>query len=120
MVNICDTFTRMYGRKPSANELAAMMKMKAEQDAFKNKDMKPKIGAMGLSGLSQERSKVASAKRNPDGAIVVSKLTMKISRLLEVGLNAEQIAYALFIEVSNVKGHIVRFKLPRSNMKQKT
>jgi len=120
MVNICDTFTRMYGRKPSPSELAAMMRMKAEQDAFKNKDMKPKVGAMGLSGPCQERSKAASAKRNPDGAIVVSKLTMKISRLLELGLKPEQIAYALFIEVSNVKGHIVRFKLPRPNLKQKT
>jgi DNA-binding NarL/FixJ family response regulator len=120
MVNICDTFTRMYGRKPSASELASMMRMKAEQDSFKNRNMKKKVGAMELSGPCQERSKAASAKRNPDGAIVVSKLTMKISRLLEVGLTAEQIAYALFIEVPNVKGHIVRFKLPRSNLKQKT
>ena len=39
MVNICDTFTRMYGRAPSEAELGAMLKMKADIDALKNKSI---------------------------------------------------------------------------------
>ena len=120
MVNICDTFTKLYGRKPSPDELATMMRLKAEQDAFKNRDMKPKLGTMGLSAPSQERSKIAAAKRNPNGALVVSKLTMQISRLMEFGLNPDQIAHALFMDVPKVKGYIMRYNLPRANLKQKT
>ena len=119
MVNICDTFTRMYGRKPSASELALMMRMKAEQDAFKNTAMRPKLGAIGLSGPSQERSKAAAAKRHPHGARVIPQRACIINNLLALGLLVDEIAEALYLDEEKIKDDIAKFKLPRRGLKPK-
>jgi hypothetical protein len=119
MVNICDTFTRMYGRKPSADELGSLMKMKAEQDAFKNAAMKPKLGVMGISGPSQERSKAAAAKRHPHGARVIPQRACIINNLLDLGLLVDEIAEALYLDEAKIRADIDKFNLPRRGLKPK-
>jgi len=119
MLNICETFIRMYGRKPYADELGSLMRMKAEQDAFKNAAMKPKLGAMGISGPSQERSKAAAAKRHPHGARVIPQRACIINNLLDLGLLVDEIAEALYLDEAKIRADIDKFNLPRRGLKPK-
>ena len=118
MVNICDTFTRMYGRAPSEAEIASMMKMKSEIDAYKNKAITPREGDLVHSKKAQERAKISAAKRKT-GSVAVPQRTCTINKLIMFGLSTGQIADALFMKFEAVESDIEKYKLPRQNLRKK-
>ena len=119
MVNICDTFTRMYGRAPSEAELGAMLKMKADIDALKNKSITPREGDLVHSKKAQERAKISAARRNKNGSVAVPQRTCTINKLIMFGLSTGQIADALFMKFEAVESDIEKYKLPRQNLRKK-
>ena len=119
MVNICDTFTRMYGRAPTEAEIASMMKMKADIDAFKNKAITPREGDLVHSKKAQQRAKISAAKRNKNGSVAVPQRTCTINKLIMFGLSTGQIADALFMKFEAVESDIEKYKLPRQNLRKK-
>jgi len=119
MVNICDTFTRMYGRAPTEAEIASMMKMKADIDAFKNKAITPREGDLVHSKKAQERAKISAARRNKNGSVAVPQRTCTINKLIMFGLSTGQIADALFMKFEAVESDIEKYKLPRQNLRKK-
>ena len=119
MVNICDTFTRMYGRAPTEAEIASMMKMKADIDAFKNKSITPREGDLVHSKKAQERAKISAARRNKNGSVAVPQRTCTINKLIMFGLSTDQIADALFMKFEAVESDIEKYKLPRQNIRKK-
>ena len=119
MVNICDTFTRMYGRAPTEAEIASMMKMKADIDAFKNKAITPREGDLVHSKKAQERAKISAAKRDKNGSVAVPQRTCTINKLIMFGLSTGQIADALFMNFEAVERDIEKYKLPRQNLRKK-
>ena len=118
MVNICDTFTRMYGRAPTEAEIASMMKMKCEIDAYKNRAITPREGDLVHSKKAQERAKISAAKRN-NGSVAVPQRTCTINKLIMFGLSTGQIADALFMKFEAVESDIEKYKLPRQNLRKK-
>lgn len=118
MVNFVDTFTKMYGRKPTETEAAFMMRVKAERDARINKDMKPKDGMMVASKRSQHHSKKAAARRKlqPPDPIKVTARVFTINKLIGYSLEIEQIADAMGLEVWQVEREIKSYSLPRDNL----
>ena len=119
MVNICDTFTRMYGRAPTEAEIASMMKMKADIDAFKNKAITPREGDLVHSKKAQERAKISAARRNKNSSVAVPQRTCTINKLIMFGLSTGQIADALFMKFEAVESDIEKYKLPRQNLRKK-
>ena len=116
MVKIVDTFTRLYGRAPSEKEIGAMMKLKADQEAYKNAKLRPTTDVMQTSKISKERSKISAAKRSLKERIEISKRGWAINCLLNAGVGKETIADALCITVGNVEYNMERYKLPRKNV----
>ena len=109
----------MYGRAPSEAEIAAMMKMKSEIDAFKNKAITPREGDLVHSKKAQERAKISAAKRDKNGSVAVPQRTCTINKLIMFGLSTGQIADALFMKFEAVESDIEKYKLPRQNLRKK-
>lgn len=119
MVNIVDTFTRMYGRRPSEDETAAMMRMKAENDARKNKIIMPKDNSMNKSMECQKRAQEAAAKRPFQQSIVVPARVYTINKLMNYGLTNQQIGDALDLGIKQITTDIHKYKLPRKLLRKK-
>lgn len=121
MVNFVDTFTKMYGRKPTENEAAFLMRVKAERDARLNKNMKPKEGLLVASKRSQHHAQEAAAQRktNRNRLVNVTARVFTINKLIGYKLDNEQIADALGLEVWKVEREIKNFKLPRDDIRKR-
>lgn len=119
MVNFVDTFTKMYGRKPTESEAAFMMRMRAERDARLNKDMSPKEGLLVASQRSQYHAKKAIAERNSKTAVNVPARAFTVNKLIGFGLTNEQIAEALGLEMRQVERNINRYRLPRQDIQKR-
>ena len=119
MVNFVDTFTKMYGRKPTESEAAFMMRMKAEREARLNKDISPKEGLLVASQRSQYHAKKAAAERNSRQAVSVPARAYTVNKLINFGLTNEQIAEALGLEVRQVERNINRYRLPRQDIQKR-
>lgn len=121
MVNFVDTFTKMYGRKPTENEAAFLMRVKAERDARLNKNMKPKEGLLVASKRSQHHAQEAAAQRkiNRKRLVNVTARVFTINKLMGYKLDNEQIADALGLEVWKVEREIENFKLPRDDIRKR-
>lgn len=124
MVNLTESFTKLYGRAPSENEIAQMMKLKAEQDARKNSMIKPKRDIAALSKQSQERheTKPKPKPRAPtqinDQSLMqwpkrAPQMALRINRMLKDEIPVSTISYYLGIGVNFVNAEIVKWRLPR-------
>jgi hypothetical protein len=56
MVNLTESFTKLYGRRPTEAEIATMMQMKREQENWKKAEIKKKTAAKPTSGLREPHS----------------------------------------------------------------
>ena len=117
MVNITETFTKMYGRPPKESEIAAMMQMKREQDGFKQQLVKQKA-----CGIKRDKEPVTpkSTPKDPDirkWPYRASKQAKIINRMLLVQTRIDDIAYILDVPQNFVMSEIERWKLPQNNDK---
>lgn len=126
MVNLTESFTKLYGRAPSESEIAQMMKLKAEQDARKNSMIKPKRDIAALSKQSKElhetKTKPKPKPRAPtqinDKSLMqwpkrAPQMALRINRMLKDEIPIATISYYLGIGVNFVNAEIVKWRLPR-------
>ena len=106
MVNIVDTFTRLYKRPPTQEELAAMMRLKAEQET---------LGKLRQSAPVKKPKPVKKPIPNPDG-ITCNKRAWAINCLMRDGYSKKKIAFILCISEEQIDYTVDRFKLPRKDI----
>jgi hypothetical protein len=116
MVRIVDSFTRLYGRPPTEEEIGEMMRLKAEQDALKNPRLRPSINVMTVSRISQERSQISAAKRPLKDKINVNIRGWMINCLLHEGYDKKKIGHILALEMDQIDYNMKRYNLPRDDV----
>jgi transcriptional regulator with GAF, ATPase, and Fis domain len=116
MVKIVDSFTRLYGRPPTEEEIGAMMRLKAEQDALKNPALRPSVNVMAVSKISQERSQISAAKRPLKDKINVNIRGWMINCLMHEGYDKEKIAHILALDTDQIDYTMKRYNLPRDDL----
>ena len=122
MVNVVDVeitldnFKRAFGRTPSQEEIAMMMKLKAlKQEKQIN---------TSNTGNVMERSKkcqdIALArgkeKKKLKQEVKISPQAMKVNKMLNYGLTEEQIADVLDKNVLAIRNCMYRYRLPRESV----
>lgn len=122
MVNVVDVeitldnFQRAFGRSPSQEEIAMMMKLKAlKQEKQIN---------TSNTGNVMERSKkcqeIALArgreKKKKKTQVKISPQAMKVNKMLNYGLTEEQIADVLDKDVLAIRNCMYRYRLPRESV----
>ena len=115
MVNLTDSFTKLYGRPPTEAEIATMWQMKREQEGFRKQQIKEKTIEPKPKRLREPRppTKVrVSNERFPQRA---SRDAKCINRLMILGLQIKEISYALGQTENFVTAQITKWKLPRPN-----
>jgi transcriptional regulator with GAF, ATPase, and Fis domain len=116
MVNIVDSFTRLYKRLPTEAELGAMLKMQADRDAQKNPKLRPAVNVMEVSKVSSERSKIAAANRPLKNKIYINIRGWMINCLMHEGYDKEKIAHILALDTNQIDYNIKRYCLPRDDV----
>lgn len=97
MVNITDTFTKLYGRPPTQTELGAMMKLQADTQYVRKL-------------LQSDPEPVQVKKKKPVPR--PSRLTCTINKLLFYMLTDEQIVDALGITRKEFDAQVKKYDLP--------
>ena len=116
MVNIVDSFTRLYKRPPTEAELGAMLRMQADRDAQKNPKLRPAVNVMQVSKVSSERSKIAAANRPLKNKIYINIRGWMINCLMHEGYDKEKIAHILALDTDQIDYNIKRYSLPRNDV----
>jgi len=120
MVNITDTFTKLYGRKPTPSEIQKMMQMKAKEDAFRNEAIKPKIDMIEKTQVGKENAIRYNEPKAIKETFKVAPKIIQINKLIWYKLTNEQIADVLLSPVENIEMLIKKFKLPRKGLVPQT
>lgn len=116
MVNITESFTKMYGRPPTESEVAAMWQLKRDQQMYeKNK-------AMEASQVEPEKLKkgprtVKMAARDygyrwPHRS---SQIAQRINRMLHIQMTIKDIAFIEGGTENMIMAEINKWSLPREN-----
>jgi hypothetical protein len=100
MVNVTDTFTKLYGRPPTATEVGAMMKLQANPQ-YARKLLQPEP--------------VKKPAPKPTGKKVNIR-AWAINCLMQDGYTKEQIAHILCITIEQIDYNIGRQSLPRDDL----
>lgn len=116
MVNIVDSFTRLYKRPPTEAELGAMLRMQADRDAQKNPKLRPAVNVMEVSKVSSERSKISAANRPLKNKIYINIRGWMINCLMHEGYDKEKIAHILALDTDQIDYNIKRYSLPRNDV----
>mgnify|MGYP005986926623 CR=1 FL=1 len=109
MVNITDTFTRLYGRPPTPTEIGAMMKLKLKQEALQN----PRLRERVIMEQEEETPKVPEVKHEGKK---VNIRAWAINCLMQDGYTKDQIAHVLCITIEQIDYNIERQSLPRDDL----
>jgi len=115
MVNLTESFTKLYGRRPTEEEVATMWQMKREQEGFRKQKLKEKTKEPKPKRLREPKppTKVyVSKEKFPYRA---SRDAKCINRLMILGLQIKEIAYALGHNENFVMAQIKKWQLPRPN-----
>jgi len=100
MVNVTDTFTKLYGRPPKPTEVAAMMKLQANPERVR-KLLQPEP-------VKKPAPKPAGKK--------VNIRAWAINCLMQDGYTKEQISHILCITIEQIEYNIDRQSLPRDDL----
>ena len=125
MVNLTDSFTKLYGRRPTEVEIATMMQMKAEQDARKNGMIKPKQDTAEMSKRSREQFKKPKREPRPGRPesnryrwpYRASQRTIQINKMLLDNITVERMAYYLNVSDACIITEIQKWGLPQKENK---
>ena len=102
MVNVTDTFTRLYGRPPTPKEVVAMMKLQADRKLMDK-----------LRQPVPEPVKKPAPRR---AGIKCSKSAWATNCLMKDGYTKDQIAHILCITMKQLEYNVNRYGLPRDNL----
>jgi len=120
MVNIVDAFRELENRDPTQAEIIRMMQLKAEQDARKNRAIKPKENMIEKAKTGKENA-TRYAKKNPrprKASIAVTQQIIQINKMIWYKLTHEQIADVLNTTTEKVMKNVQKYNLPREGLEQ--
>ena len=115
MVNLTDSFTKLYGRRPTEAEIATMWKMKREQENWRKSEIKKKTAAT-LEVKPKAREPRTPKKINeyvykwPKRA---SQLAQRVNRMLCIQMTINDIAYVEGASENVIMSQIEKWGLPR-------
>jgi DNA-binding NarL/FixJ family response regulator len=122
MVNVVDVeitldnFQRAFGRSPSQEEIAMMMKLKA----LKQEKQINTTNTGNTMERSKKSQKIALArgkeKKKQKTEVKISPQAMKVNKMLNYGLTEEQIADVLDKNVLAIRNCMYRYRLPRESV----
>lgn len=116
MVNLTESFTKLYGRPPTESEVATMWQMKREQEGFK------KAKAMEASQVAPEKRK--QEPRMPKMPVRdynyrwphrASQIAQRINRMLNIQMTVKDIAFVEGASEHLIMVEIEKWTLPRQN-----
>lgn len=111
-----DNFKRAFGRSPSQEEIAMMMKLKALKQE-KQIDTTITGNTMERSKKSQETALARGReKKRQKTEVKISPQAMKVNKMLNYGLTEEQIADVLEKDVLAIRNCMYRYRLPRESV----
>lgn len=119
MVNLVDTFTRVFGKAPTEEQIGVLMKAKAQREAALNKRIAPPDSLIDKSKKFQATAKVYAGRKEPENGILLPIRAYTINKLLGFNLSPEQIAEALDVNMSFIEKAIEHYKLPRKKARRK-
>lgn len=116
MVNITETFTKMYGRAPTQSEVATMWQMKREQEGYK------KMKAMQASEVAPQKRKqeprtpkMPARDYNYRWPHRASQIAQRINRMLHIQMTIKDIAFVEGASEHLIMVEIEKWTLPREN-----
>ena len=116
MVNITETFTKLYGRAPTQSEIATMWQMKREQEGYK------KAKAMEASQVAPEKRKqeprtpkMPARDYNYRWPHRASQIAQRINRMLNIEMTVKDIAFVEGASENMIMAEINKWTLPRHN-----
>ncbi len=116
MVNITETFTKMYGRAPTQSEIASMWQMKREMEGYKKAKAVQSSEVAPQKRKQQPRTPKMAAReygyRWPHRA---SQIAQRINRMLHIQMTVKDIAFIEGATESMIITEINKWTLPRSN-----
>ena len=118
MVNLTESFTKLYGRRPTEKELATMWQMKREQEGFRKqqlKEIKEKAKEPKPKRLREPRPPTKIAVSKEKFPYRASRDAKCINRLMLLGLQIKEISYALGQTENYVMAQVEKWQLPRPN-----
>ena len=112
MVNLTDTFTKLYGRPPTQKELGVMMKLKAEMEKKANPNIrKPQVDTM----TAQEIGRAGGAPKTGSNSKLTEPAKM-VNRMIKRGMNMRDIGAILGKSHQAVSEMKRRYGLPREDV----
>ena len=112
MVNLTESFTKLYGRPPSESEIASMWKMKREQEGYRKQVAKEKTQVKTVKRSQEPRLPVKINEPKRKFPYRAPKVAHYINRMLIVQTRIDDIAYVLGISKSAVEAQIDYWHLP--------
>lgn len=113
-VNHILTLTKELGRRPTEEEVGALM---AEiTRGHKKLNAKSKENKILASSMAIQRNKEEANKHRRKDTIQASPRVRIINKMLQHDLNVHQISDILDLQVSTVQDTIFRYKLPRDEV----
>ena len=100
MVNVTDTFTKLYGRPPTPTEVGAMMKLQANPERVRK--------------LLQPEPVKKPAPKSTGKKVNIR--AWAINCLMQDGYTKEQISHILCITIAQIEYNIERQSLPRDDL----
>jgi hypothetical protein len=115
MVNLTESFTKLYGRRPTEAEIATMMQMKREQENWKKAEIKKKTAAEPVAQKKPREPRTPKkineyAYKWPKRA---SQLAQRVNRMLCIHMTIDDIAYVEGVSENAVMAQIEKWHLPR-------
>ena len=114
MVNIVDSFKKLYNRPPTQSEFATMMEMKREQEGWRGKKDELKEAVKVREPKTPTTINDRHGYRWPKRASVRAK---QINRMLKDGITIERMAHYLDVKESQVMSDIKTWELPQKKNK---
>lgn len=116
MVNLTESFTKLYGRPPTESEVATMWQMKREQEGYK------KAKAMDASQVAPQKRKqeprtpkMAARNYNYRWPHRASQIAQRINRMLHIQMTIKDIAFVEGATENLITAEINKWTLPREN-----
>jgi hypothetical protein len=111
MVNLTESFTKLYGRRPTESEIATMMEMKREQEGWKRHKVEQQVQKRIREPRQPRRVSTNEPKyRWPKRA---TQLALRINRSLLRQVTIENIAFIEDVSQSRIMQEIRQWDLPR-------
>jgi DNA-directed RNA polymerase specialized sigma subunit len=114
MVNLTESFTKLYGRRPTEAEIATMMQMKREQEGWKNSTQPtpPERPQKRLREPKQPTG-VNTNDRQYRWPKRATQIAQRINRMMLRQITIENIAFVEGVSQSRIMQEIRHWDLPK-------